>query len=520
MPEGIAPLEEVAEAEGAGLPSHGGPHLGGRQLTLRHAVAQSLCIGPIISAGVLLGVIANPSTGAGANTALSVLAATIGCLGLGYAVSLFARRYAGAGAMYEYLVRGAAPWVGVLAGGIYFLGFMWLGGPSITSGFADVAQIALQTHLSINISWWVLMLIGAVLIQVLNYFGIRVATRAMLAFAVIALIPMLIMAFAIIIKGGAHGNTLSVFNPSTTSAGTALNGILIGVTLFVGFEAAAALGEECKHPHRDIPRAVLLTILAGGFFYVLMAYAISIGYGVHAVAKGVWANDPAYIDTMATRYVGSWLATILDFVIVLDALAVMLAMCVVVGHGLFTLARDGLVPKVFATTSRRYNTPWVGHLVMLAAVVVGIVLVHAFNYAKLFGLPNDLIAVLSLTTTVGSFMVQLIYLAIVVVGLKLVWSMRGRAGQWWRYLVVILGISVPILAYKGALIPVPTDIGKSVNYVALFYALGMVAIIVVWFLWLRVNRPELIARAASHASVAEPVQDEAPVAPAGAVVQS
>ena len=92
MPEAIEPLEEVAEAEGAGPPAHGGPHLGGRRLTLRHAVAQSLAIGPMISTGVLLGVIANPQTGAGANTALSVLAATIGCLGLGYAVSLFARR--------------------------------------------------------------------------------------------------------------------------------------------------------------------------------------------------------------------------------------------------------------------------------------------------------------------------------------------------------------------------------------------------------------------------------------------
>jgi hypothetical protein len=108
---------------------------------------------------------------------------------------------------------------------------------------------------------------------------------------------------------------------------------------------------------------------------------------------------------------------------------------------------------------------------------------------------------------------------VVVVGLKLVWSMRGRPGQWWRYLVVVLGCSVPILAYKGALIPVPTDIGKSVNYVGLFYALAMVLVIVVWFTWLRTTRPELIARAASHASTAEPVQDEVPVAPAGAVVQ-
>lgn len=518
MPEAIEPLGEIAEAEGAGPPAHGGPNLGGRRLTLRHAVAQSLAIGPMISTGVLLGVIANPQTGAGANTALSVLAATIGCLGLGYAVSLFARRYAGAGALYEYLVRGATPWVGVLAGGIYFLGLMWLGGPSITSGFVSVAQPALQSHLSIHISWWLLMLIGAAFVQVVNYFGIRVATRAMLAFAGIALIPMLILAVAIMAKGGANGNTLAVFNPSTTSVGDALNGILIGVTLFVGFEAAAALGEETRQPHRDIPRAVLLAIVAGGVFYVLMAYAISIGYGVHAVSKGVWANDPAYMDTMATRYVGSWLATILDFVIVLDGLAVMLSLCVVVGHGMFTLARDGLLPKVFAKTSR-YNTPWVGHLVIVAAIVVGIVVVHVANYAKIFGLPNDTIAVLSLTTTVGSYMVQFIYFAVVVVGLRLVYSMRGRPGQWWRYLVVILGCSVPVLAYKGSLIPVPTDLSKSVNYVGLFYALGMLLIIVLWFTYLKVRRPELITRAARHVATAEPPQAPA-VPPAGAVAGS
>jgi amino acid permease len=194
----------------------------------------------------------------------------------------------------------------------------------------------------------------------------------------------------------------------------------------------------------------------------------------------------------------------------------MLSLCVVVGHGLFTLARDGLVPKVFATTSR-FNTPWVAHLMIVAAIVVGIVVIHLANYAKTFGLPNDTIAVLSLTTTVGSFMVQFIYFAIVVVGLRLVWQMRGHAGQWWRYLVVLLGCSVPVLAYKGSLVPVPTDLSKSVNYVGLFYALGMLAIIVVWFMYLRARRPELIARAAGHVMTAHPEGETATVPPGVAV---
>src|SRR5579863_221653 len=182
MPEAIEGLKEIAEAEGAGPPA-GVTDLGHRQLTLRHAVAQSLGLGPMISTGVLLGLIASPISGAGVNATFSVLAATIGCLGLGYAVALFARWWAGAGSLYEFLARGATARFGVLAAGVYFVGLMWAGGPSIGSGLADVTQPFLQNRLSIDLSWWVIMLIGAVTVQMLNFFGIRLATRVMLYIA-------------------------------------------------------------------------------------------------------------------------------------------------------------------------------------------------------------------------------------------------------------------------------------------------------------------------------------------------
>lgn len=503
MPEGLTGLEEVAEAEGAGFPTSE-VNLGQRQLTLRHAIAQSLGLGPMISAGVLLGLIASPVSGAGVNATFSVLMATIGCLGLGYAVSLFARRWAGAGSLYEYLARGATARFGVLAAGIYFVGLMWLGGPSIGAGFADVVQPFLQNRLSIHITWWVILLVGLGLVQLLNFLGIRLATRVMLVIVGFGVIPMTILAITIMAKGGAHGLTAAPFNPGSTSSGTALNGILIAVTLFVGFEAAAALGEECRHPHRDIPRAVLLSLLGAGAFYVLMTFAFTIGYGLPAVSHGVWANDPAYLDTMANRYVGGWLATILDLVVILDAFAAMLMFCVVVGHGLFSLARDGLAPKVFTKTSR-FNTPWVGNLAIVAATGVGMIVIPAAHYAKTFGLPNDTLTLLSLTTTTGSYLVQLIYFAVVVVALRLVYSMRGRPGQWWRYIVVLIGCSVPVLAYKGSLIPVPKDLGTSINYVALFYAAGMALIVALWYVYLRQRLPAQLDQAAAHVATAEPV---------------
>ncbi|MHB1571269.1 MAG: APC family permease [Solirubrobacteraceae bacterium] len=504
---------------GADARADAGPNLGHRSLSLRHAIAQSLGLGPMVSTGVLLGLIASPQAGAGVNAAFSVLVATIGCLGLGFAVSLFARRYAGAGALYEYLARGATPRFGVLAAGIYFIGMLWLGGPSITSGVADVTQPFLQSRLSINIPWWVLMLIALALVQLVNYLGIRLATRTMLYVVGFGLIPMLILAIAIIAKGGAHGNTLAVFNPSTTSIGTAIDGVLVAVTLFTGFEAAAALGEECEHPHRDIPRAVLLSLLGAGAFYVLMTYALTIGYGTHAVASGAWTNDPAYLDTMAGRYVGSWLGVILDIVVILDGLAAMTMFCVVVGHGLFSLARDGLLPKVLARTSR-FNTPWVANLTVVAAAGVGMIVIPLAGYAKTFGLPNDTLAVLSLTTTAGSYMVELIYFAVVVVALRLVYQLGGGARNWWRYIAVLIGCSVPVLAYKGSLIPVPSNLGTSVNYVALFYAAGMALLVALWYLYLRRAAPAQLDRAAAHVLTSEAPPEQALGVPVGVAVDS
>ena len=177
---------------------------------------------------------------------------------------------------------------------------------------------------------------------------------------------MLFLAVVIIAKGGDSGNSLTVFNPGETSllgvtGGGVLGGILIGILLFVGFEAAASIGEESNDPHNSIPRAVLGTIAASAAFYVVMSYAIAIGYGKSAVEAGKWISDPAYLDTMATRYVGSWLATIIDLVVILDALGLALAICVTIGRGYFALGRDGLLPSFFARTSR-YDTPWVGNL--------------------------------------------------------------------------------------------------------------------------------------------------------------
>src|SRR4249919_165296 len=114
--------------------------LGQKNLSTLHAVAQSLAIGPMFSTALILGLVSNPVTGAGWNATLAVLVAGLGVLAIGYAVVLYARRYAGAGAVYEYLTHGAHPWVGVLTAGVFFLGTLFLGGGGIYLGVGNLAE--------------------------------------------------------------------------------------------------------------------------------------------------------------------------------------------------------------------------------------------------------------------------------------------------------------------------------------------------------------------------------------------
>ena len=477
--------------------------LGEHRLRTIHAVAQALAIGPMFSVALVLGSVSNPATGAGFNAALSVLIAGLGVLSIGYAYSLFARRYAGAGAVYEYLTHGAHPNLGILTAGFFFLGTLFLGGGGIYVGLGILANGFWTAHISSSSvpAWWVFGLAFLVLALIVNYLGIRIAIGIMLTFAALSVLPMLYLAITIIAKGGHGGNTLSVFNPSTTSVSVAFNGVLLGILLFVGFEAAASIGEESSDPHRSIPRAVIGTVGASAVFYVLMAYAISIGYGHAAVAKGAWALDPAALDTMATQYVGSWLATIIDLVVILDATALALAICVTIGRGYFALARDGLLPKVFARTSR-HHTPWVGNL-MVAVGGIGLMIISqtglTSKYVPIFG--SKQFAVFIISATAGSFAIELVYLVLSVVALRLVYQMGG-AGQWWRYLVVLVAIATPILGFKGALWPQPHNTDNP-NWEAMYWALAVLLLSVIWFVVVRLTRPDNVRNAAMHAASGE-----------------
>jgi amino acid transporter len=476
--------------------------LGKKNLTTMHAVAQALAIGPMFSVALILGGVSRPDIGAGWNAALAVLFAGLGVVAIAYTISLYARKYAGAGAVYEYLTHGAHPWVGVFTAGFFFVGALFLGGGGIYLGLGILTDGFWTTHISDSgPAWWVWGAIALGIVLVLNYFGVRLAIRAMLTFAAVSFIPMVILAFVIIAKGGENGNTLTMFNPGETSlfgitGGGVLGGILLGILLFVGFEAAASIGEESEDPHRSIPRALIGTVAVAAAFFVLMAYAFSIGYGKVAVSEGKWAASPSAVSEMATIYVGKWFATILELVVILDAMALALAICVMIGRGFFALGRDGLLPSVFAKTSR-HDTPWVGNLMVAVGGIGLFLLVQLQDYGTQFGFGgDDPFATFIFSATVGSFAIELVYLVLALAAFRLV----ARSGNKpWQYLIVAVAVITPILGFYGALNPEPHN-SANFNWVAAEWTIGLLVLTAIWFAIVVLMRRDKVDNAATHAA--------------------
>jgi amino acid transporter len=478
---------EQSHIAGAQPASEG--HLGERKLTTIHAIGQSLAIGPMFSAGLLTGLVASV---AGFSSPLSVLLGSIGALCLAYVISVFARRYSGAGAIYEYLVHGAHPGVGVFGAGLYGLGVLFLGGGGVFIANGFLAQAFFSGHLHIGVTWWIWGAAALALAVGLNHLGARLAIRGVLVMAAMSLIPFLILAIAIIAKGGLHGNTLSVFGTSHSSTSGVFHGILFAVTLFIGFEAAASIGEETAEPHRSIPIALIGSVALAGLFYLLVTYAAAIGFGPHGAATA-WPSDASPMGALAQQYVGKGLSTLIDLVVLLDSLTVAIAFVIAGSRVFFALARDGLLPRAVARTSR-FETPLGGNLIILAAGIIALLYGGLTKYGTPIHYPNDVEA-FSISAAAGSFLIEAVYAMLAVAGVFIIWNSFTGMGRLWRVVVAVIGFATPVLAYYGSLHPFPT----FPNDRGLIFA-GIAALVVlVWFAYLAVAHPERIRAAAQHA---------------------
>ena len=176
----------------------------------------------------------------------------------------------------------------------------------------------------------------------------------------------------IIIVAGVHAGVpaVDVLTTPPPFDAAVLSGIgyasLLAFFAFIGFEDLANVVEEAKVPHRDIPRAMVLTLVISTVLYLAVA-----AIAVAAVPPAELAASPAPLSLVFRAVAGISPATISAIAIVatLNTILAQLAMAARVVYG---MARQGDLPRLAGHVHPKTATPLVA-----TALIVGLTLVLA-----------------------------------------------------------------------------------------------------------------------------------------------
>ncbi len=212
--------------------------------------------------------------------------------------------------------------------------------------------------------------------------GVRESARANLVMVVIKL-AVLLFFIAVAISAFSTRN-FTPFAPSGTDGVVSAAAIIFFA--YIGFDAVSTGSEEARNPAKDLPMAIIGSLVICTVFYVL----VSVGaLGVATPAQ--LAESEAPLAAALEDGAGiSWAASVLAFGAVVAITSVILVILYGQTRIFFAMCRDGLLPRRLATVHPRYGTParltWgMGILIsVLAALVPLSEIVKLVNIGTLF----------------------------------------------------------------------------------------------------------------------------------------
>lgn len=429
---------------------------------------------------------------AGGSIPLAVLLALVACLTVAISIGQLAKHLPSAGGLYTFNSRGLGKYVGFLVA----WGFLMaepIVAPLLYLVFANELAANLQSHFGWPYWLWAPFAVGAgLIVWFLTYRGIRLSTEAGVALGAFEIVVFLALALTLIAAAGSN-NTLSVFAPNTGNPhgwGSVFPGMIFAILAFIGFEASAPLAEEARDPRRTIPRAVILSCVLIGVFYLICYYAASVYFGPDKMySKFVTFNGGDPWSGLAQKVWGPGIVIVI-LAVLNSAIANSNAGVNAATRVGYALGRIGLLPGAFAKVHDQYRTPFVAVNVQ---AVGGIVL--AVGLGIIAGSPLNAFALLG---TVATIIVVTIY---ILTNLSnMVFYLRERSGEFnW-----LLNGLIPIV---GSIIFLPALVA---SFGIDFFGLGITAltppsnlaplIIGIWLLigvvllvYFSVRRPERIA---------------------------
>jgi len=162
--------------------------------------------------------------------------------------------------------------------------------------------------------------------------------------------------------------------------GGTLAGAAVVFFAYIGFDAVSTVAEETKNPARDLPIGIIASLVICTLFYVVVA-AVFTGLIPYNELVRRLSTEQAEPLTMALNHVAPnarWASAIVAFGSVIAHTAVLLVFQLGQPRIFFSMARDGLLPPVFARVHPKYKTPHVT-TILTGVIVAGFAAVMSID---------------------------------------------------------------------------------------------------------------------------------------------
>lgn len=424
--------------------------------------------------------------GIGAPSAYLIAGVVLAVFAVGF--TTMSRYVSNAGAFYAYVTQGLGRPAGIASAVLALMSYN-----AVQIGMYGLlgisAQSTVRSLLGVDVSWPVYALAGVALVWFAGYRSIEFGAKLLAVLMVAESGILVLLAAAILLKGGAHGLDLQSYAPKQVFNGSTSSLLVFAFAAFMGFESTAIYRSEARDPRRTVPRATYIAVGFLGLFYSFIAWAIIQGFG-SAQVQGVAAKDPAgLVFTEMDSYVGRWATDAMHLLILSSTLASLLAFHNAINRYTKAIAGEGMLPARLGSLHPGTGSPYVagGVQTLLSAVVVA-----AFAAAGLDPYLNLLIWV-NTPGVIGLVLLQVL----VAVAVPVYFRRTDHAERLIRTtvapLLAALGMATALylMITKIALLSGTTG---TVNVVLVGLVPAMIATGLLLALWLRAKRPLVYAR--------------------------
>ena len=334
-----------------------------RTMKLHHLVIFGVALLTPMIAYTIYGVIATASHGVESG---SICFAVVAMLFTALSYGHMAKAYPAAGSTYTYTRKAINSKLGVIAGWIVLLGYVffpmaiWLIGASYFSAAVPAVPS------------WAWLIIFIVVTSVINIIGVEMGSKInfiMVSIQVIIIVAFLIFTIKAITEGMGEG-TLASFSPfynpdidfSYTVAGAAA-----ACYCFLGFDALTTFTEDTIDPTKNIPRSIILTLLVCGAIFLVVTYFTHL---VHPSFDYPNPDNAAY--DIARQVAPSIFGGVFLIGTIAGQFAAGLSAQASGARLLYAMGRDGVLPKkLFGKLNTKTKTP------INAIILTGIVALFA-----------------------------------------------------------------------------------------------------------------------------------------------